>query len=185
MRRPALISATIAPVALIGGWSWAASRQGPGYDPVRDTISALAARAAHDRWIMTAALVVLGLCHFTTAACLTEARLMARLVFAAGGVATIGVAALPQPSSGHAPVATAAFVALAVWPALADLPTRRVGVGVSVLLTILLVWLFIALQSGDLVGLTERALAGAQALWPLGVVLLTWARSALQRSRAA
>jgi uncharacterized protein DUF998 len=68
MRRWVIGSSGLAPVALIGGWTWAAALQGPGYDSLRDTISALAARDATDRGVMTAGLAVLGLCHLATAA---------------------------------------------------------------------------------------------------------------------
>ena len=59
--RGALASATTAVVALVGGWTWAAMRQPDGFDPVRESISALAAVETPHRWIMTVALVVTGL----------------------------------------------------------------------------------------------------------------------------
>ena len=73
------------PLALIGGWSLAAARQPAGYDPVRDTISALAARDAADSWIMTTGLAILGVCHMATAGGLSEAGGTARALLAAGG----------------------------------------------------------------------------------------------------
>uniref|UniRef100_UPI0028E486C1 hypothetical protein n=1 Tax=uncultured Cellulomonas sp. TaxID=189682 RepID=UPI0028E486C1 len=67
---------------------------------------------------------------------------------------------------------------LALWPALAG---RRgatgvlrpaVTVGASVVLAGLLGTFVVELQrGGDLTGLTERAVAGAQAVWPLVVVV--------------
>ena len=60
-----MVSAGVAPVALIGGWSLAASRQPASYHAVEETISALAAHGATDRWIMTAGLALLGLCHIS------------------------------------------------------------------------------------------------------------------------
>ena len=78
MRTWAVVSASVAPIALIGGWTLAATRQPAGYDPVRDTISALAARHAADPWIMTAGLAVLGACHVVTAAGLTDVGRPAR-----------------------------------------------------------------------------------------------------------
>jgi hypothetical protein len=100
-----MVSAGVAPVALIGGWSLAASRQPASYHAVEDTISALAAHGATDRWIMTAGLAVLGVCHMTTASGLTEANISGRALLAAGGAATAAVAALPQPAAGHLPAA--------------------------------------------------------------------------------
>lgn len=167
----ALVSAGIAPVALIGGWTLAAARQPTGYSSVRDTISALAAGDATDRWIMTAALAIVGICYLVTAIGLTEATLLGRSLFALGGVATIVVAALPQPAVGHVPAATVAFVALAGWPAVSGVPSRGLSVGATAILVVLLGWFGLQLSGGWL-GLTERFLAGAESLWPLIVVLM-------------
>ena len=181
MHRWTLVSAGIAPVALIGGWTWAGSAQSRGYDPVRDTISSLAAHGATDRWIMTVGLAVLGACHLVTAAGLSDAGLVARALLAVGGAATIGVAALPQPSSGHVPAATVGFVALALWPAASRLQWHRSARATAVLLVAMLAWLGWEVQSGNLLGLSERIVAGAEALCPLGWAL---AVAASQRRQA-
>lgn len=167
MRRFVPVSAALAPLALIGGWTWAAARQPATYDATRDTISALAAIGADDRWIMTTGLVVLGGAHVATAVGLTEARPAGRVVLAVGGVTAVLVAVFAQPSAGHFPVATTSFVALTVWPALSGLPTPRVAWAASGVLTVALVWFGLELD-GPRVGLAERVVAGAQALWPLG-----------------
>jgi len=174
------VSSVLAPIALIGGWSLAASRQPAGYDPVRDTISALAARGAVDRWIMTVALAVLGCCHVVTPSGLRPARPAGRIVLALGGLATLGVAAFPLPvhgtSAAHAAFAFLAFVCLSTWPAPASARdagpalTARVSRLATVILLALLVLFGLTLDSSA-EGLTERVLAGAQALWPAVVVL--------------
>jgi hypothetical membrane protein len=174
------VSATLAPVFLIGGWTLAAARQPAGYDPVRDTISALAALGATDRWIMTTGLAGLGLCHVVTALGLRFAARVGRVVLATGGVATLLVAALPLPHVGpHRVAAGIGFAALALWPALALRrgPTTPwvlrppAALGASVVLLGLLGWFAVELfGAGARIGLTERFLAGAQALWPLVVV---------------
>ena len=171
MRTWAIVSAATAPVVLIGGWTWAQTRQPAGFDPMTDTISALAAQGAQDRWIMTAGLFVLGLCHLATAAGLPECRRWGRLLLALGGAATIVVAASPQPAATHSPAAAVAFVALALWPAFSGLPRPAVGTAATVVLLVLLGWLGVAIRGGDFLGLSERLLAGAQALWPLIVVV--------------
>ncbi|MDT4913056.1 MAG: hypothetical protein QOC66_2184 [Pseudonocardiales bacterium] len=167
MRAWVPVSAGLAPVALIGGWSVAASRQPDGYDSVRETISALAARGATDRWIMTAGLAILGLCHVATAAGFGEIGPGSRVVLGVGGVATTLVAALPQPNAAHVPVATVGFVALAVWPCGSLLSFRRARATAVVVLMCLLAWLAVELHGGSLLGLSERVLAGAEALAPL------------------
>jgi hypothetical membrane protein len=169
---------------LIGGWTIAQARQPPGYSPVRDTISALAARGATDRWVMTSALAGLGACHVVTALGLRPARPGGRVVLAGGGVATVLVAAFPQPAHGnsvaHTVAATAAFIALSAWPAAASRGTaspapllaRLPSVLASGALLGLVVWFAAELHGGQR-GLAERAAAGAQAMWPLAVVITT------------
>lgn len=177
MRRWVPYSAGLAPTALIGGWTIAAARQRDGFDQVRDTISALAAHGADDRWVMTTALAVLGGAHVATAAGLDEAAPAGRLVLALGGLTAALVAAFPQPSAGHLPAATVSFAALALWPAFSGLPTKTAGRWASIGLLALLGWLLMELGGGHLLGLSERIVAAAQALWPLAVVLVLLRRS--------
>jgi hypothetical protein len=176
-----VLSATCAPVLLIGGWQLAAARQAGGFDPVRETISALAAHGATDRWIMTTALAGVGVCHAITAAGLRPAAIAGRLLLATGGAATVLLAAFPQPVRGDsaAHVAAAAIVlpAMSLWPALAA--RRGVTPGPVVWLVAaagllgLLGWFGSEyFDDGPRIGLSERALTGAQALWPLAAVLL-------------
>jgi hypothetical membrane protein len=187
-----LASSLAAPVLLVGGWTWAASRQQGGFDPVVETISALAARDADDRWIMTAALLGLGACHLTTAAALRGAALPGRLVLGVGGVTTVLVAAFPLPSGdGHSAAHTAAagvsFAALGAWPLLAGRPDgdgalrRTVSVTAGVVLLGLVGWFVVQLSAdSDRVGLAERWAAGAQSVWPL---VAAWSTSRLVRRR--
>jgi hypothetical membrane protein len=173
---------------MIGGWVLAASRQ-PSFDPVVETISALAAEPSRDPGIMTVGLAVTGVCHVVTAAGLRPVPVAGRVLLAVGGVGTAAVALLPvdRAAQGHGVAAGVAFVALSLWPAFS---ARRagpvvlapsVGAGATAILLALLTWFLLELQhvvsDGAQTGLSERALAGAQSLWPLAVVLL------LRRSR--
>lgn len=179
----AAVSSVGAPVFLIGGWTLAAARQPGGFDSLTRTISALAARGATDRWIMTAGLAGLGACHVVTALGLRPAARPGRLLLAVGGVATACVAALPQPVTGSSPAhlwaAATGFVSLSLWPALAwrrsgGLPlTRATGFATAAVLLVILGWFAVQLfGGGELVGLSERCAAGSQALCPLLTVLL-------------
>ena len=188
----ALLSAGTAPVALIGGWLVAEALQPPGYSPVAQTISALAAYGATDRWVMTLALYVVGACHVVTSLGLPVAALPGRVVLAGGGVATVLVAVFPEPAGGgssadHVAAATVAIVALAVWPALASssgagrpwLLARVPSVMVTALLLVLGAWFLAELNSGGgQVGFAERVLTGVQTLVPLAVAVAAYRRSA-------
>lgn len=182
MRAWTPFSAALAPVALVGGWTLGAARQPASYDPVTDTISALAAHGAHDPWVMTTGLAVLGGAHVATALGLEEATTVSRVVLGVGGVTAALVAVFPQPSAGHFPAATASFLALAAWPALSQVPSRTAGRLAALGLAGSLVWFATQLGGGDVLGLSERVVAGAEALWPLAVVVVT--RRSLRRARS-
>ncbi|UQX89001.1 DUF998 domain-containing protein [Jatrophihabitans telluris] len=176
MRPWVWFSATLAPILLIGGWTVAQSRQPSGYDPVRDTISALAAHHATDAWIMTAGLAGLGACHLITAFGWGDCGPVARAVLGLGGAATLVVAASPQPAAAHVPAAAIGFLALAIWPAFTP---RGFGAArwLSLALVFLLGWFATTLALGSLVGLSERVLAGTQALTPVGLLIARRLRS--------
>ena len=187
----AVASAALGAPILIGGWTFAAARQPPGYDPIRDTISALAGRGASDRWVMTSALAGLGVCHIATACGLRPASPAGRVLLAGGGVATLFVAGIPLPADGtsgaHAIAAGTSFLALGAWPIFASRhatsdASLRVDVSVvaSGVLLALVAWFVVELRRSRS-GLAERAAAGAQALWPL--VVVATARRAGKRCR--
>ncbi|MGC4848586.1 DUF998 domain-containing protein [Micromonospora sp. DT15] len=195
--RWALLSAGGAPLFLVGGWTLAQAAQPDGFDPVRQTISALAATGADHRWIMTVGLVGLGLCHLTTALGLVSAAPAGRALLALGGLATLVVGAFPQHPTGdsttHAVAAGVAFGALAVWPALAvprrarpsldrehrHAPAfvRRLALAAAVVLVALVGWFAAELfTDGAWIGLTERLAAAAEAGVPLAAVLVSRGR---------
>jgi hypothetical membrane protein len=175
-------SAAAAPVLLIGGWTVAAARQPDGFDPISRTISALAALGATDRWLMTAALGGVGVSYAVTALGLRDAALPGRVVLGCGGLATVGVAAFPLSDSGesvaHTVAASIAFVSVAAWPAVGGRRGTGVAAGlrrpvarVAAAVLLGLVGWFAVELNGPRTGLAERVAAGAQALWPLAVVL--------------
>ena len=185
--RLAPVSATVAAVALIGGWTLAAGLQPAGFDPTRDSISTLASTGMPHRSAMTTALVITGLAHIVTAWALgTAARPWGRRLLALAGVATLAAAALPQPSrveSSTAHVATAGilFTLLAAWPWFAAHhdaapPLRpRAGRAASVVLGLAVLTLPLAMATGwSRFGLLERLVAGALVLWPVLVAVEVW-----------
>jgi hypothetical protein len=155
------------------------------YDPVADTVSALAGIGATDRWLVTLAFVMAGVCDSVTGLALWPARTAGRLILMAGGISGILVAAFPGHLGDGAPGthilwAAAGVAALAVWPAAAShrgpaVPRAlRPGVSVwaAVVLLVLAAWFCLELITpGGQAGLAERVLGEAQAAWPFVVVM--------------
>jgi uncharacterized protein DUF998 len=133
---------------------------------------------------MTVALVAVAVCDVVTGLALRPMATPGRLALIAGGAAGLLVAASPEPPSGgsltHAFWATIGFIALAGWPAGGwrrgpSVPFGlRPGVCAAAAGSLLglLVWFGTELITrGGQVGLAERILTEAQAVWPLAVVL--------------
>jgi Protein of unknown function (DUF998) len=179
-----LVSSAAAPVLVVGGWIEASRRQPQPVDPVADTVSALAAVGAADRWVMTLTFALVGICYIVTGIALRPAGAAGRLILAAGAAAGMLVTVNPQPAFGgsqaHALWASVGFAALAVWPAGAcrrgqEVPWAlrpAVCAGVVMVLVILVAWFGLEVVTGaGHAGLAERVLGLAQAVWPLMVVL--------------
>ena len=94
---PALVSSTAAPIGLIGGWAVAAYMW-PEYDPIRQTISELAALDAPTATFMNAMFVLAGVCHIVSAVFLYAVGIPGRVVLAVGGLASIALYFFPLPS---------------------------------------------------------------------------------------
>ena len=178
-----VVSSTASPVLLIGGWTIAAMLQSRPFNQVADTVSALAAAGATDRWVMTLVFLAVGVCDIVTGAALRPAARPGRLILIAGAVSGMMVAANPAHPGGslsHAVWAALGFAGLAAWPAWAwrrgpSVPwglRAAVGAGAVAGQLVLLAWFVGELVSGSgQVGLAERFVGGAQAIWPLVVVL--------------
>lgn len=178
----AIASATLAPLALVGGWLVAGAQQRGNYSAVRQSISVLAGDGADDRWIMTTCLFVVGCCHLVTASGLRQLRPLARWALALGGLLDIGVALFPQPVDGATPAHLACAIAGAVvmtsWPALASSRSwpwpsplsPPVATAVTLLFLALCGWMALESLGGSGFGLAERVTTTADTLWPLVVV---------------
>ncbi|MEO7269268.1 MAG: DUF998 domain-containing protein [Knoellia sp.] len=183
--RGALLSAATAVVALVGGWTVAATQQPAGFDSVRESISALAAVETPHRWIMTVALLLTGFAHIGSALMLPGLRRPGRWVLGAAGAATIGVALLPLPSRSdgslaHTIVAALSFVLLAIWPWFAaddagtPLVRRRVARPAAALMLVLVASLTVGARAGMPFGAHERIVAALLAIWPLATAATAW-----------
>lgn len=179
----AVAAAASAPVLLISGFSVSTALQPASYNAVRNTISELAGRGATDSWLMTSALVGVGLCYLLAALGLQPARGAGRALLASGGVATLVIAAFSQPrhgySLGHELAVITTALCCCTWPAFAwrrlhpaqllrPIPSL-VASGVSLGLA---GWYALESQ-GALLGIAERCAAAAPPLWLLAVAIAT------------
>jgi len=139
---------------------------------------------------MTFALAGLGCCYVLVGLGLRPAGAAGRVMLAAGGVATLSIAAFRQPRHGYSlahelPVIVAALLCC-TWPAFAShrrhaapLLTPAPSLAATAVMLGLAAWY--ALESHRaLLGLAERVAAAAPALWVLAVVVTT--RRALSRT---
>ncbi len=182
--RPAIVSAYLTPVLFIGG-TIVAGLVTPGYDPVRQTISELAAGDAPARVFTTIIFVATGLSHLVTIAYARGIGIPGRIAYLVGALASLAVAAFPLPSvagtsAAHNTVAIIGFVLLAAWPILGmrfrpDFPwlVRPLGsILGTVILTAICLWFLVVwiAHSVPYVGVVERVAADAESIWPAVVV---------------
>ena len=179
-----VVSSAAAPALMAGGCIVAAGLQPHSYNQVADTVSALAAPGAADRWVMTLTFLVVGGCDVVTGLALRSARMPGRLILMAGAVAGMLVAASPEHPGAMFPLphmiwAAAGCAALVTWPAGAwrrgtSVPwglRPAVSAGAVAVLLALLAWFGAELiTTGGQAGLADRVFGAGQALWPLAVV---------------
>jgi hypothetical membrane protein len=194
-------SAVVAPCALISGWSIAADLQPGSFDAISRSISALAAYGASDRWVMTLALIVVSGCNAITGLGLLPAARYGRILLVAGGIFGLVVAVSPQPMDGssvrHEIAAGLSCAVMTAWPlfALRREPWAPFGlrpapsIWATGVVTAILAWFCLeVVTGGDMIGLAERTLTGAQTIWALVVVLTVvgarWRRPAAARQPA-
>ncbi|HEY9303108.1 MAG TPA: DUF998 domain-containing protein, partial [Mycobacterium sp.] len=89
-----VLSAASAPIVLLGSAAIARSMRTKSYDPVSQTISALALDG-RGQWIMTAGLAASAACQIVTALGLRVLPRLARIALALAGCCGLAVAALP------------------------------------------------------------------------------------------
>ena len=153
-----------APLSFVGAWLVAGART-PGYSPVRDHISDLAAVGAGTRPLMTAGIVAFGVLAPVFASTFADKRL--RLSLGVAGLTSLGVAAAPLGASfgdgPHVAAAAVSYVAMALTPALG---AKTLGAPrTSYLLTALAGALLVASTTGDHAGLFQRAGLGVTDVW--------------------
>lgn len=177
-----IVCTGLSPIVLTTAWLVAQTQQPRSYSPMHDTVSLLASRTANDPWIMTLALVLLGVCYLGAAAGLTVLRRTARIALAVAGFASFGIALFREPASGptlqHLAFTTLGAAIIAVWPLMTV--RRGAGPGVVALPTAVITtaaflalagWLLVEARAGHVVGLAERLDSSIQVCWPFVVAL--------------
>ncbi len=192
---PAVVSTSAAPFGLIGGWALAAYMW-PEYDPIRQTISELAAGDAPTAVMMNAMFVLAGICHLTSAVFLYAVAIPGRAILAVGGLASIALAWFPLPTvdsttTAHRVVAGISFIALAIWPAFgwrrrpaSQLLSAFPMILATVVMLALCGWFFLVWDSeGAITGFVERTAVGAEVLFPGLVAWMLVLRERARRGR--
>jgi hypothetical membrane protein len=177
-------TALLAPVCLAGGWLIAGALQPTTYSPMRQTMSVLAGESGTYRWIMTAALVLVGSCQIATGAGMTAVRMPARILLILTGISTLGIAATPEPVTGptarHLAFAVTCVLTTAVWPLLVAsrvpeqpwILSAHACATATVVFAGLSCWMLVAARDGGgYLGMAERLTSAAQGLFPLVVAL--------------
>ncbi len=188
VRRPALVSAALAPVFFIGG-TVAAGAAWPSYDPLTQTISELAAGDAPTRVFMTVMFMLTAVCHGITGTFAIGIGWPGRIALMAAAVSTFLVAIFPLPtvagtSVEHRWSAIAGFILLAIWPLIGMRRSSRYpwiirppGAILGTALMATFCFWFLAVWSNPAlgyIGFIERVAANLESVWPLLVVLALW-----------
>ncbi|MFN8017109.1 MAG: DUF998 domain-containing protein [Acidimicrobiales bacterium] len=128
----AALGLVVGPVAFVAAWVVGGVAT-PGYSPVDDAISRIAAQGAPNRWLMTAGFVAYGVAVLVGSGALRRSPLRPGWALAAvNGVATLAVALTPLDRSElvdslHGLSATVGYVALAALPIACAPALRSLG----------------------------------------------------------
>ena len=186
--KPALFAATIGPIQSVLGWVIAGSLW-PGYDPIRKTISDLAADDSPVQWIQSSFFVLGGTLSLLAAIFARSLALPGRVIIFLGGLATYGFTYFTTPSQdGHSDMhryfAIASFVLFSAWPIFSmrlskQYPwvLRPAGAIVATIgFTIISLWFLSTWTNPDAnnVGLVERVIATAQTTYLSVVIWICW-----------
>lgn len=195
--KPALYAAYIGPFQSAAGWLIAGSMW-PGYDPVRQTISDLAANESPVQLIMSAFFVLGGVLTLIAAIYGRTLAMPGRVALFVAAICTFGLTIFPTPLIGysieHRVFAIASFVLSAGWPLLAmrkraDAPwiiRPTASIIGTALQTVLALWFLSSWTdpTNMTVGVWERVVAVSQALY-VSVVLIVcyFSQSKKQQNR--
>lgn len=185
--RIAAVAAIIGPIQSALGWTIAGSIW-PGYDPVRQTISDLAANESPVKWIMSSFFVFGGILTLIAAIYARTLGFPGRVALFISAICTFGLTIFPTPLVGyslmHRIFAISSFALSAGWPLLAmrvrkDAPwiIRPTATIIGTTLQTALALWFLSTwtdQTNMYVGVWERVVAVSQAVYVSVVVLVCY-----------
>ena len=186
--KPALFAATIGPIQSVLGWAIAGSLW-PGYDPIKKTISDLAADDSPVQWIQSTFFILGGILSLLAAIYPRGFAMPGRVLIFAGGLATFGFTYFTTPSQDgysdmHRYFAITSFVLFSAWPLFSMRTSknypwvlRPVGAIVATLgFTIISLWFLSTWTNPDAtnVGLVERVIATSQITYLSAVIWIAW-----------
>lgn len=185
--RLAVYAAIIGPIQSVLGWTIAGSMWA-GYDPIRQTISDLAANESPVNWIMSSFFVLGGVLTLIAAVYARTLAMPGRVALFLSAICTFGLTIFPTPLIGyslmHRIFAISSFVLSAGWPILAmrmrkDAPwiiRPTASIIGTALQTALALW-FLSTWTDPAatnVGVWERVVAVSQALYVSVVVIVIY-----------
>lgn len=186
--KPALFAATLGPVQSVLGWVIAGALW-PGYDPIRKTISDLAADDSPVQALQSSFFILGGTLSLIAAIYARSLAMPGRLIIFAGGLATYGFTYFTTPSQdGHSDMhrnfAIISFVLFSAWPLFSmriskayPWVLRPIGAIVATLgFTVISLWFLSTWTNPDStnVGLVERIIATAQTGYLSAVIWICW-----------
>jgi hypothetical membrane protein len=188
--KPAIFAATLGPIQSVAGWAIAGALW-PGYDPIRKTISDLAADDSPVQVIQTSFFVLGGVLSLIAAIYAKSLAMPGRVVIFLGGICTFGFAYFTTPSQDsssewHRIFAIASFVLFSAWPLFSmriskEYPwvLRPIGsIAATLFFTLISLWFLSTWTNPEStnVGLVERVIATAQTLYLSIVIWICWLR---------
>lgn len=185
--RIAAVAAIIGPIQSALGWTIAGSMW-PGYDPIKQTISDLAANESPVKWIMSSFFVFGGILTLIAAVFARTLAMPGRVALFVSAICTFGLTIFPTPLVGyslmHRIFAISSFALSAGWPIFAmrlrkDAPwvLRPTATIIGTALQTALALWFLSTwtdPNNHFVGVWERLVAVSQALYVSVVVLVCY-----------
>jgi hypothetical membrane protein len=187
VEKPALVVAIIGPIQSVLGWTIAGARW-VGYDPVKQTISDLAANESPVQGIMSAFFVLGGILTLIAAVYAKTFAMPGRVALFIAAICTFGLTIFPTPLIGysiwHRIFAISSFVLSAGWhlfamrtrkdaPWILKPPAAIIG---TALQTVLALWFLSSWTDPNAtdVGVWERVVAVSQSLYVSIVVIVIY-----------